>query len=66
MVILEVCFEMLLRNDPTLSHVLVSLAQVVSILAQVSPEDGLEMFVKLVVGFDTLVIDILSKRYSPY
>mgnify|MGYP001562923127 FL=1 len=58
---LDDCLVVLVNSEIVAAHVLVSLAQVVVIVAQVSPKLILEELVSEVVGFDSLVMAILSK-----
>jgi hypothetical protein len=56
---LELTFVSLSISCEASSHVRSSLAQVVAIVAQVSPTDALLLFEIAGVGFETFVIDII-------
>lgn len=61
LVMLDETFETLFMSCETSSHVRVSAAQVVRILAQVSPIDTFEVFTSDELGFEVLVMGMVVK-----
>lgn len=56
----ELCFAAFVSSCDTASHVLVSEAQVVDMVAHVSPTEPFVWFAIVVLGLDSLVIVMVS------